>query len=109
MCGVWKSVKPYVGVGVGYVNNRNETELLEVVGGSETRIDDTQTTNGFAWSLGAGFTRPFSENWLLDVSYRYMDLGDIEAGPFSGGFSNTTLESSKYVSHEFRIGFRREF
>jgi opacity protein-like surface antigen len=105
----WKSIKPYLGLGVGYVRNRNESELLVHLRPGEALIPDTSTTSDVAWSVGVGFTRVFSENWLWDAGYRYIDLGGIESGPYPGEYSASTLESGSYVAHEFRIGLRRDF
>jgi len=85
---IGERVRPYVGGGLGWsknkVNNINYSEpgpppgAGQVPGGSK---------GGLAWQLTLGAEVQVTDNWVLDIGYRYVDLGKIEtaAGPATAG------------------------
>jgi outer membrane protein OmpA-like peptidoglycan-associated protein len=62
-------ISPYVGVGIGYAN-------VDI--GS---VDDSN----WAWQAMAGLAVPLSERLDLDVSYRFFNVEDLEAGAITDG------------------------
>ncbi len=65
--------KPYITGGAGLAVNSVQATLLPPVGGSTS---GTQRTMRFAWGLGAGMRIGVFSRWFLDVSYRYINLGN---------------------------------
>ncbi|MEL7543714.1 MAG: hypothetical protein AAGJ70_08060 [Pseudomonadota bacterium] len=63
------SLKPYVGAGVGFV----------VSSQSKSRGQNTEQT-GFAWHLTGGVSLEWSDDALIDVGYRYLEVGDGARG-----------------------------
>jgi opacity protein-like surface antigen len=106
-------VRPYVGGGIGRsrnkVNNINWQDpgfAGQLPGGSNT---DT------AWQLTLGADVRLTRNWVIDVGYRYMDLGKIRtnAGAATGGepfnASNfTTPLEGKLRANELMFNVRYE-
>ena len=99
---------PYIGAGVGFAGIRLDgsyeynaplldSYAYEKIPG-KTRYD-------LAWAAMAGVSYNVSQNLLIDIGYRYLDLGTYEvpryaAGPFvAGGKSDLT-------SHQVRAGVR---
>ena len=85
--GTWFGVTPYVGGGVG-VSGTHQSGSVEVSGGSvglslvnggtgtlTSQTLPSQTGYQFAWAAMAGFSYAFAPHALLDVNYRYLDLG----------------------------------
>lgn len=101
--------KPYVGAGIGWASNKLDNVVNTFPGGSITAQGRTWT--GFAWSLMAGIGFPMGGNMMLDVGYRYIDLGKIESG--SGTATDSTFGPFPYSglsgnlrAHELMVGLR---
>lgn len=105
--------RPYVGGGIGRsrnkVNNINWQDpgfAGQVPGGSTTST---------AWQLTLGADVRVTKNWVLDIAYRYADLGDLktDAGAATSGqaFNNanyTTPLQGKLRANEFVFNVRYE-
>ncbi|MEO0619299.1 MAG: hypothetical protein AAFZ01_08450 [Pseudomonadota bacterium] len=63
------SLKPYVGVGVGFV--------VDSGGGGQGQ--NTEQT-GFTWHLTGGLSLDWSDDTVIDVGYRYLDVDDGARG-----------------------------
>jgi len=95
-------VRPYVGGGVGWAQNKIGT--ITGTGAAFTNEFPGGTWSGLAWSLMAGIGIPLGSRLTLDVAYRYIDLGKIESGadpvlPYSGMTGNLR-------AHELTAGLR---
>ena len=105
---------PYLGAGVGYASNKlsSITVASGVVDGPLRGLPDG-SKSGVAWSLMAGIGWQMSGGGIIDLGYRYIDLGKIETGagvtnclggpcvPQSYGGMSGNLRT-----HEFAIGLR---
>ncbi len=104
----WQKVKPYVGAGIGWANNQlSDTSYVNAFGAS-TLLGGT--VNNFAWNAGLGLGFEVSKGTIIDIGYRYVDLGRIRldsqtvqtvvvTGP---GYS----ASGQLRANELQIGFR---
>ncbi len=64
----------------------------------------------FAWSLMAGVGYQISDRAILDVGYRYIDLGSISSQRSdSGGFVNPAVKLDDLTAHEVKVGLRYHF
>jgi opacity protein-like surface antigen len=104
--GNWNGFVPYIGAGVGVAGIRTDGSGTGYVGDVPTAFFKVKghTDYNFAWSAMAGFAYHLTPNILLDVGYRYLDLGTYRSpDPFFAlnGGSKTDL-----TSHEVRIGVR---
>ena len=96
-------VRPYLGAGGGWVRNTSEVDRTVLTGGLEERADGKDS---FAWSLLAGLRYAVSARWQVELAYRYIDLGEVESGPFSDG---TVIKAQDYTSHDVLIGVAYRF
>lgn len=71
---------PYIGAGVGAAFHDIDVKFTN---GTTVNISDDQTE--FAWALMAGVSKELCHGLLLDVGYRFIDLGDVEASKTTGG------------------------
>ncbi len=111
-----EGVKPYVGGGIGRtknkVNNINYSEpgpppeSGQVPGGSKSSM---------AWQLTLGAEVRITKNWVVDIGYRYVDLGKLatNAGPATAGQpynadNYTTPLTGKLRANEFLFNLRYE-
>jgi opacity protein-like surface antigen len=99
--GTWYGFTPYVGAGIGGA-------LLQITEFSQlSAVNTFDTPRGskwnFAWAAMAGFGYNISQNFLLDIGYRYISLGEVQSEPTS--LSNR-LTVDGVAAHELRVGFR---
>ncbi len=100
---------PYVGAGVGVAYHRmgevyfTENEFLT------NRIEGNNDLS-FAWSLMAGTAYQLTDRAILDIGYRYIDLGKAKSGRAdNAGFVNPAVVVDDLAAHEFKIGLRYHF
>jgi opacity protein-like surface antigen len=91
-------LKPYIGAGIGWIENDADTKRTNLGTGAVTNIDTS--TDDVTWALMAGVIYPINSDWVVKVGYRYADLGEIEMGPFADGGKVTVEE---YDSHDFTL------
>lgn len=99
--GTWNGLTPYVGVGAGAVTFR--TYDFQAPLGILTL--DYQSKTEFAWAYMAGLAWCFAPRWLVDFSYRRMNLGEVTFNPLL--VNELTLKDM--TANEFRIGLRYNF
>jgi opacity protein-like surface antigen len=121
--GKWGRFSPYIGAGAGFA--RVELSHLEAqsygtltdpaTGASFSRTESAASKNNsewnFAWALMAGLSVDLNPEAILDVGYRYIDLGGGAAGASDlivcqCGTVGRPLEVADLTAHEFRIGLR---
>lgn len=71
--GMFGPFQPYVDGGVGAASNHIGNMGSTLAGGQIFGNTDTS----FAWGLGAGVGIGLTHNTVLDISYRYLDLGEV--------------------------------
>ena len=53
-----------------------------------------------------GFAYRVSHNWLVDVGYRYLDMGDAMSPFATNRVTAAPAHDPGLTAHEFRIGVR---
>ncbi|HWG06131.1 MAG TPA: outer membrane beta-barrel protein [Beijerinckiaceae bacterium] len=116
--GHWHGFTPYIGAGIG--GAFNQVASLTDIGAGATGVGapgngglgfaPTKSSTSLAWALMAGVSFDVTHNLKLDISYRYLNMGDAQ----SGVIACTTAcvgESQKYhlASNDIRIGARWMF
>ena len=97
---------PYIGAGVGFGTYKQKATVeidlpdnmeaaasqMGIPVGEKTVADDTLTE--FEWQVGLGATYSFTEDWALDIGYR---------------FNSSTVADEFVYAHELKIGARYLF
>jgi opacity protein-like surface antigen len=96
--------QPYIGAGLGWARNVSEVDRVPLSGASKEEREDAK--HNFAWALMFGVMYQISETWQFEVGYRYIDLGEVESGPFQDG---TVMTADDYVSHDLILGLVYRF
>jgi opacity protein-like surface antigen len=73
---------PYLGAGLGYAQNKADNPTASF-GGVTIHVPGG-TASGLAWALTAGLSYQLSGQYVLDIAYRYVDLGKIETDSGTG-------------------------
>ncbi|MGD9830418.1 MAG: outer membrane protein, partial [Hyphomicrobiaceae bacterium] len=108
--GTWGRITPYVGAGIGMAYNRVD-KVYFTNNPALTGIISGDSDLSFAWSLMAGLSFRLTERAILDVGYRYMDLGRAASGraDVTGTFVNPRAYFDDLGSHEVKVGLRYHF
>lgn len=124
-------IKPYVGVGLGFVHHSTKSGIVEDDCGCTGTIESDSNFH-VAGALMAGFSaRLFgrtevagstkdgpvyvenARNLYLDVGYRFLYLGETATGPVVADVNGTPVSRDPEVedlhAHEFRVGLRYDF
>jgi len=101
--GTWYRITPYIGGGVGAAYAR----IADYVGTAAPPVSGEAAKNrwNFAWAGMAGIAAPIARNMLIDVGYRYLNIGNLSTG--SDTFAATTFKN--VAAHELRVGLRWSF
>ena len=107
--GTWHCVTPYFGGGVGFAS-------ISVLGLKDVNVpnnsvfyatDNTETN--FAWAVYGGLAYDVTPGVIIDLSYRYTDLGDARSGrvtAYDDSSSYRSLEIEDITSHDLMLGVR---
>ena len=107
--GRWGNFVPYLGAGVGVAYHQMDEVYFTENPNLVNRIAGNNDV-AFAWSLMAGFGYQISNRAILDVGYRYLNMGKIESGRVdSAGFVNPAVKVDDIAAHEFKVGLRYHF
>jgi len=100
---------PYIGggIGMGFINNSYKAELSTPLGSIEY-MSKSKFNTVFAWNIGAGCSYAFTENFSLDLAYRFVGLGYNEVSASVIGGEKVKIGTSPYA-HEFSLGARFTF
>lgn len=99
--GTWYGFTPYVGAGIGgALLQVTEFHQVSVPGPFDTPRGSKWN---FAWAAMAGVGYNLSQNFLLDIGYRYINLGEVRSEISS---VNNWLNVEGVAAHEVRLGVR---
>jgi opacity protein-like surface antigen len=99
--GNWGGFTPYVGAGVGMTNLRAHEYTTSVVWEG---VNDGRKWNP-SWALMGGVSYKFSPSLLLDLSYRYLNLGEVATGLLPPDYTSR-VTFRDMTAQEIRLGFR---
>ena len=110
--GNWYGVTPYVTGGVGsafhQISGFTDIGAGTATGGFGTA--KTKYSSSFAWAVGAGFSFDVTQQFKVDVGYRFINLGSAKSAPVycnDGGCQTPASYRFKDItSHDVKIGLR---
>ncbi len=100
---------PYVGAGIGMAVHDVDEVYFTGNPNLVNRIEGNRDVS-FAWSVMAGAGYQISDRAILDVGYRYIDMGSVTSGRVdSAGFVNPAVQIDDIDAHELKVGLRYHF
>jgi opacity protein-like surface antigen len=112
--GTWWCLTPFVGAGVGAATIKTSafTDVATFPGGvgASSYAADGATKTNFAWALHAGVAYRVSNNFTVELAYRYLDMGT--AGHGQGHFFDgtnagpSTFQYRDMTSQDLKLGVR---
>ncbi len=115
--GTWRAITPFVGAGIGAarvsIHSFRDTGI-DPAGPSPTLAYANSASQwNFAWALYAGLTYDVTPNFAIELSYRYLHLGDGKSGDiiaFDGtNLVNNPMHFKDLSSHDLKLGMRWMF
>lgn len=104
--------QPFLVGGVGATVNHNGTET-DSVGGVESDTFAGADHTDLAWMLGAGIGYPVGNGVVIDLMYRYIDLGHRFTGSTlrltNGATFTETADTADLQAHVVTVGVRWNF
>jgi outer membrane protein OmpA-like peptidoglycan-associated protein len=114
--GLWPTVfgrfQPYIDAGVGVARNDLSRTSFASAGGANVANVSSHAVMGFAWGAGAGVAYAVAPNLLLDLGYKYLDLGEMHSGTtlsLGAARVNTSRMNADLKVHTVMFGVRYEF
>jgi opacity protein-like surface antigen len=110
--GTWGGFTPYVGGGVGLAAYQvSGLKDISLYPGAAFGFANNYNGTNFAWALMAGVAYRFSPTLLLDVGYRYVNMGTFNTGAIA---CNNQIQYSCHfetqhfnvASNDLRVGLR---
>jgi opacity protein-like surface antigen len=105
---IFGPLEPYVDIGLGAANNRVSPMTSTFIGGSFGGHTETSV----AGSVGVGLGIPLARNVMLDLAYKFIDLGEMRTGAVtSATFPGTGTSPIKadLAVHTVTLGARIGF
>ncbi len=111
--GTWWCITPFVGAGVGVAFNSIEhfRDTNVIAGGGGWA--ETGTKTNLAWALHAGASYKASPNFAIELSYRYLNVGNAQSGTltnldplFVSGNPLAPVTFHNIQSHDVMLGVR---
>src|SRR5215471_14429648 len=111
--GTWWAITPFIGAGVGVAFNTIEhfrdTNVIASGGGWA----ETGRQTSLAWALHAGAAYRASSNFAIELSYRYLNVGNAHSGilqnldpTFVSGNPVGPMTFHNIQSHDLMLGVR---
>ena len=107
----WKSITPYLGVGVGGTYaDLSLTQYAYTTGGTllnTISVDDDELL--FAYQAMAGIEVPINDCWSFYTEYRFTGTQQAKFDVRQGSAGGNTNVSDNLMNHSLLIGFRATF
>lgn len=104
-------VTPYIGGGIGFafINYKTSYDSVSDNGLDDEYVSGSTSETNFAWSLGGGMAYDITENWTVDLGYRYIDAGNVSKTFRDAQGDIDTKSSLDVTSHDIMLGIRYTF
>lgn len=89
---------PFIGGSIGWAHHFSDTTRIHLP--SQTSISQDADTDSLAWGGLAGVDWRFAEAWSAELAYRFLNLGEVDGGSFSGGDG---ISADEYLTHDLLL------
>jgi len=108
--GTWNCLTPFAGFGIGGAYN-TMADLVDMgIGTTGAGFGRNSSNFNFAWALYAGLSYNVTQNFSMELTYRYLNYGSVtDTIDCIGGCSPDSYKFSNLVSNDFMLGMRWRF
>jgi opacity protein-like surface antigen len=103
--GTWGGFTPYLGGGVGI--SRLQASNYADTSNPPPAVTGVGQEQNFAWAAMAGVAYQVAPNWIVDVGFRHLHLGDVSVA--DAGVVTSIAAFRNLSANEARVGFRYLF
>ncbi len=105
---------PYVGAGIGmaFLNTKGDIGGWDDTAGDGTSgSTGSRTVTNFAWNVGAGVGYDITENFTVDLGYRFAGLGEAQTKWIKDdtGYNWAKAKAEAVYMHQVMLGLRVTF
>jgi opacity protein-like surface antigen len=107
--GNWCGFTPFVGAGIGFASLTVDGMKDVNVPNGGVGYGDTKTNTNFAYAFYAGFSYDVTDTTVIDLTYRWSDLGTAQSGTvtaFDGSSSISGVHARNITSNDVMLGVR---
>jgi opacity protein-like surface antigen len=104
--GTWAGFTPYAGAGLGATRLRS-AHYVDTSLPVAASAPSTGRTN-FSWAWMAGVALQVKPQWLIDVGFRHLELGNVDATAATG-LPTDFMRVKNISANEVRVGLRYLF
>jgi opacity protein-like surface antigen len=116
--GTWWCLTPFIGVGAGgaYHKTAALSDIGLIADGSSAfgHTTEDRTQWNFAWAAHAGLAYNVTNNFKVELAYRYLNMGSVQtaeilcgaSGCATGGGPRAYYTLTNFDSHDIKIGMR---
>lgn len=109
--GTWNCLTPFIGAGVGVAFNQLDDFVdtgFAASGGTGAGTNPTETH--LAWALHAGLSYAVTQNFTVELAYRYLNFGSItDSVNCIGSCHPDSFKWDNLTSNDIRLGVRWRF
>jgi opacity protein-like surface antigen len=108
--GTWNCLTPFVGAGVGVAYNTLDNFVDIGVPSAGSGIGRNSSTFNFAWALHAGVSYAVTQNFSVELAYRYLNYGSVtDTIDCTGGCNPDSYKLQNLSSNDLMLGVRWRF
>ena len=110
--GTWDCLTPFVGAGVGFAYNTLDdfVDIGTGVANGGSGIGRNSSNFNFAWALHAGVSYAVTQNFSVELAYRYLNYGSVtDTIDCTGGCNPDSYKFQKLSSNDLSLGVRWKF
>ena len=106
---------PYLGagIGMGFIKTKGTETGYLVSDPTDSWANSTSSKNvtNVAWNIGAGLGYDITDNWTLDVGYRFVGLGSVKTKTYRYNDSDSSIygKTKNLYQHQVSLGARYTF
>jgi opacity protein-like surface antigen len=108
--GTWNCLTPFIGAGVGAAFNTLDDFVDTGLGTTGMGSGGNPTETHLAWALHAGISYAVTQNFTVELAYRYLNYGSItDTINCIGGCRPDSYKWSDLTSNDLMLGMRWRF
>lgn len=108
--GTWNCLTPFIGAGVGVAFNTFNDLVDTGIAESGSGMGQNPTHADLAWALHAGLSYAVTQNFTMELAYRYLNYGSVtDSINCIGGCHPDSYKVDNLSSNDITLGFRWRF
>jgi opacity protein-like surface antigen len=106
----WNCLTPFVGAGVGVAYNTLNDFVDVGIPTAGSGVGRNSSTFNFAWALHAGVSYAVTQNFSVELAYRYLNYGSVtDTIDCAGGCNPDSYKLKSLSSNDLMLGVRWRF